>query len=226
MSSNRTIAAVVLTTVALSVGTVGVASASQSKSNAKAVSVRQTTTRTTVNAVANPMAGPMGQKGNQGAELANVLITLVRAGTITQSQSDAITAALNTARLAHEAHEANEANEDADHSPINANRAARDAIIATAIGKTPAAIKAELATGKSLGVIAGDKRAALITALVADQTKRIDAAVTAGKMTSAQATTLKAGLTAQVTAEVDALRPAMGPEMGKGGKMGRHGGKN
>jgi len=223
MSSNRTIAAVVLTTVALSVGTVGVASASQSKSNTKAVSVRQTTTRTTVNAVANPMAGPMGQKGNQGAELANVLITLVRAGTITQAQSDAITAALNTARLAHEA---NEANEGADHSPINANRAARDAIIATTIGKTPEAIKAELATGKSLGTIAGDKRAALITALVADQTKRIDAAVTAGKMTAAQATTLKAGLTAQVTAEVDALRPAMGPEMGKGGKMGRHGGKN
>ena len=96
-------------------------------------------------------------------------------------------------------------------------------LIATTIGTTSAEIQAGIAAGQSLGVIAGDKRAALITALVADETKQIDAAVTAGKITAAQATTLKAGLTAHVTAQVDSVRPAMGPGMGKGGVKGEHG---
>jgi hypothetical protein len=45
--------------------------------------------------------------------------------------------------------------------------------------------------------------------------------------TAVQATTLKAGLTAQVTAQVDAVRPAMGPGLGapKGPGMGMGGGK-
>ena len=211
MSANRKIAAVVLTTVALSVGTVGVASASPSKSNGKSVSVRQTTTRATVSAIANPMAGgAMGKKGDQGAGLATVLSTLVKAGTITQAQADAITGAATAARSAHEANK-------------GANRAAHQALIATTIGKSAAEIQTGLAAGQSLGVIAGDKRAALITALVADETKRIDAALAAGKMTATQATTLKAGLTAHVTAKVDAVRPAMGLGMGKGGHKGGHG---
>ena len=211
MSANKKIAAVVLTTVALSVGTVGVASASPSKSNGKSVSVRQTTTRATVSTIANPMAGGvMSKKGDQGAGLATVLSTLVKAGTITQAQADAISAAATTARSAHESNK-------------GANREAHQALIATTIGKSTAEIQAGLAAGKSLGVIAGDKRAALITALVADETKRIDAAVAAGKMTATQATTLKAGLTVQVTAHVDAVGPAMGLGMGKGGKKGEHG---
>ena len=211
MSANKKIAAVVLTTVALSVGTVGVASASPSKSNGKSVSVRQTTTRATVSTIANPMAGGvMSKKGDQGAGLATVLSTLVKAGTITQAQADAITAAATAARSAHEANK-------------GANRAAHQTLIATTIGKSAAEIQDGLAAGKSLGVIAGDKRAALITALVADATKRMDAAVAAGKMTATQATSLKADLTAHVTAQVDAVRPAIGPGMGKGGHKGGHG---
>jgi hypothetical protein len=70
----------------------------------------------------------------------------------------------------------------------------------------------------------------LITALVADETKEIDAAVTAGKLTADQATTLKAGLVAKVTAIVNATPPVGGPmggddRGGRGGKGGRgHGG--
>ena len=211
MSANKKIAAVVLTTVALSVGTVGVASASPSKSNGKSVSVRQATTRATVSTIANPMAGGvMSKKGDQGAGLATVLSTLVKAGTITQAQADAITAAATAARSAHEANK-------------GANRQAHQTLIATTIGKSAAEIQDGLAAGKSLGVIAGDKRAALITALVADATKRMDAAVAAGKMTATQATSLKADLTAHVTAQVDAVRPAIGPGMGKGGQKGGHG---
>jgi hypothetical protein len=218
MSPNRKIAAVVLTTVALSVGTVGVASATQAKSNGKSVSVRQTTTRTTVNAVANPMAGGgIGQKGDPSAAIATVLAALVKDSTITQAQADKITAALLAARAAHEA------NEGANRQAMDESRAAEQTLIATTIGKSVADIQSALASGQSLGAIAGDKRSALITALVADHTKRIDAAVTAGKMTAAQATTMKADLTAHVTAQVDALRPAMGPGMGKGGHKGGHG---
>jgi len=218
MSPNRKIAAVVLTTVALSVGTVGVASATQAKSNGKSVSVRQTTTRTTVNAVANPMAGgAIGQKGDPSAAIATVLATLVKDSTITQAQADKITAALLAARSAHEA------NEGANRQAMDEGRAAEQTLIATTIGKSVADIQSALASGQSLGAIAGDKRSALITALVADHTKRIDAAVTAGKMTAAQATTMKADLTAHVTAQVDAVRPAMGPGMGKGGQKGGHG---
>ena len=210
MSSNRKIAAVVLTTFALSVGTVGVASASQTTSKGKSVSVRQTTTRTTVNAIANPMVGALGKKGDPGAAIASVLATLVKDSTITQAQADKITAALTAARAAHEANK-------------GADRSARETLIATTIGKSVADIQSALASGQSLGAIAGDKRPALITALVADHTKKIDAAVTAGKMTAAQATTMKADLTAHVTAKVDAVRPAMGPGMGKGGHKGGHG---
>ncbi len=210
MSSNRKIAAVVLTTFALSVGTVGVASASQTTSKGKSVSVRQTTTRATVNAIANPMVGALGKKGDPGAAIASVLATLVKDSTITQAQADKITAALTAARAAHEANK-------------GADRSARETLIATTIGKSVADIQSALASGQSLGAIAGDKRIALITALVADHTKKIDAAVTAGKMTAAQATTMKADLTAHVTAKVDAVRPAMGPGMGKGGQKGGHG---
>ena len=210
MSSNRKIAAVVLTTFALSVGTVGVASASQTTSKGKSVSVRQTTTRTTVNAIANPMVGALGKKGDPGAAIASVLATLVKDSTITQAQADKITAALTAARAAHEANK-------------GADRSARETLIATTIGKSVADIQSALASGQSLGAIAGDKRIALITALVADHTKKIDAAVTAGKMTAAQATTMNADLTAHVTAKVDAVRPAMGPGMGQGGHKGRHG---
>jgi len=217
MSPNRKIAAVVLTTFALSVGTVGVASASQTTSKGKSVSVRQTTTRTTVNAIANPMVGALGKKGDPSTAIASVLATLVKDSTITQAQADKITAALTAARAAHEANEASK------RGILEAERAARQSLIATTIGKSTAEIQSALASGQSLGAIAGDKRTALITALVADHTKKIDAAVTAGKITAAQATNMKANLTAHVTAQVDAVRPAIGPGMGKGGHKGGHG---
>ena len=94
-----------------------------------------------------------------------------------------------------------------------------------------ATIRTRLAAGESLGAIAGAKKAELIAVIVADKTKRIDAEVTAGKLTAAQATTLKAGLAAHVTAEVDSVGGKRGPGMGdkdgkgKGEKGGRgHGG--
>ena len=163
MSSKKKVISVAITTVALTVGSVGIG---QAASKAKVVSTK--ITRTSSNGIANPTAK-------------------------------------------------------------DAERIAFEALISKTIGVDSATIRTRLAAGESLGAIAGAKKAELIALLVADKTKRIDADVTAGKLTAAQATTLKAGLTARVTAEVDSAGgkrgPGMGHKEGKGNKGGRgHGG--
>ena len=217
MSSKKTVIAVAITTVALTIGSVGISQASSSKT--KVVSTK--TTRTSSNGIANPMA----KGGGHAADLAAVLSALVAKGTITQAQADAITAAATAAETAKRAAH------DADHATKDADRVALEALISKTIGVDSATVRTRLAAGESLGAIAGAKKAELISVLVAEHTKRIDAAVTAGKLTAAQATTLKAGLTAHVTAEVDQVGGKRGPGMGgpgkdgKGGKDGRgHGG--
>ena len=197
MSTKKKIAAVLITTVAISTGTVGIASAdSKSKSNRAS------------------FAGS-AMKGLRGLDLAATLSALVAKGTITQAQADAILAAANAARAAADS-----------MRPEKADHAARLSLIATTIGIDTATVKTRLAAGETLAAIAGAKKDALIAALVADETKRIDAAVTAGKLTAAQAAAKKAILTAHVTAEVNSVRP-MGGKLGhKGGKDGRgHGPK-
>ena len=197
MSTKKKIASIVITTVALTAGTVGVSSAA-SKSQTTRVSVTQTSA--------------MGVKGPR-AEVAAVLAALVTKGTITQAQADAITAALTAAEAAAIA-----------NRPANVGRpdpAATIALISSTIGVDAATIQKRLAAGETLAAIAGAKKDALIAALVAAETKRIDAAVTAGKLTAAQATTMKSTLTAHVTEEVNSTRP-LGP---KGGDKGDRGGK-
>ena len=120
----------------------------------------------------------------------------------------------------------------------DAERAAFEALVAKTIGVDAAVIKTRLAAGETLGAIAGTKKDALIAVLVTEHSKRIDAAVTAGKLTAAQATVMKAGLAAHVTSQVDSVRgpkgsPGMGGHKGgqkhggpgMGGLKGQHGGK-
>jgi hypothetical protein len=155
--------------------------------------------------------------------IASVLSGLVAKGTITQAQADAIKAAFAAAAPVRGADKPNKG-----IGPMDADRVALEALISKTIGVDSATVRTRLAAGESLGAIAGAKKAELITVLVAEETKRIDAAVTAGKLTAAEATTLKAGLTAHITAEVDQVGGKRGPGMdgpGKGGKDGRgHGG--
>jgi len=211
VSSKKKVIAVAITTVALTVGSVGIG---QAASKAKVVSTK--ITRTSSNGVANPMA----KSGGHAADLAATLSALVAKGTITQAQADAITAAATAAQTAKRTAQ------DAMHAAKDAARVALEALISKTIGVDSATIRTRLAAGESLGAIAGAKKAELIALLVADKTKRIDADVTAGKLTAEQATTLKAGLTAHVTAEVDSVGGKRGPGMGhKEGKGGRgHGG--
>ena len=98
----------------------------------------------------------------------------------------------------------------------------KQSVILSTLGIDAATLSAGLQAGKSLATIAGTKTQALIDALVAAETKAIDAAVTAGKMTAAQATTAKAGLVAHVTAEVNQVG-GVGPMGGRGHGRGMGG---
>lgn len=196
MSTKRKIATIVITTVALTAGSVGVSTAS---------------TKSTRIAISNPGANSV--KGPRGIDLAATLSALVTKGTITQAQADVIIAAADAAKVAADAARtaARAAAELA--KPMRAEKAAELALISATIGIDSATIKSRLAAGETLATIAGTKKDALIAALVADETKRIDAAVTAGKLTAAQATFLKDRLVAHVTEEVNEVRTA-GPKGG------------
>ena len=191
MSTKKKVAAIVITTVALSALTTGVATASSKSSKSTRVSVSKSAN------VGNFAKGAE-------SEVASILAGLVAKGTITQSQADAISAALAAARVAKPA--------------MGPDREAHLALIASTLGIDAETIKTRLAAGETLAAIAGAKKDALIAALVAEETKRMDAAVSAGKLTATQATDLKAKLTERVTTQVNSSRPAMGPKGPMGGK--------
>jgi len=204
MVSKKKVVAIAITSMALTVGSIGVTNAS-TKSSVK-VSMNK--------GVKLPDA--------QQDKLAGVLSDLVKKGTLTQAQVDALNAAIAAARTA------GDAKRQEFKAALDAERARYEALVASTIGLDASVIKTRLAAGETLGAIAGTKRDALIATLVAEHTKRIDAAVTAGKLTAAQATAMKAGLVAHVTAHVDSVRGNKdgrkgGP--GMGGHKGHHGGK-
>ena len=210
--TKKKVIAVVVTTLALTAGSIGVAGAA-SKASQK-VSVTKSSTR---------IAGQV-EVGPEQA-LATILKDLVTKGSLTQAQADAVTAAAAAAKAAHDANRPM----GGKGGPLGADRAAIETLVSTTIGVDTATIKSRLQAGESLAQIAGAKKDALIAALVADETKRIDAAVTAGTLTAAQATTLKANLVAHVTEEVNAVGGkgpfGKGPKGGHGGRGGHgHGG--
>lgn len=172
----------------------------------------------------------IGAPGMIQSQLTAVLNGLVSKGTITQAQSDAIVAALKAA--AATAPKLGMPGGDGPDGPdgmggmggmnIGGTQAARDAVILKALGIDAATLAADIKAGKTLAQIDPTKTAGLITALVAFESANIDAAVTAKTITAAQATTLKAGLTARVTAEVNSLRgPGRGHDGGPVGGMGK-----
>ena len=197
--SKRTIATVVLTTVALSAG--GFVSANAATKSTRTVVTKSVTKVTQPGVNARSLGGP-------AAALEGILSGLVTKGTITQVQADAIKAAVVAAA------ETAKANRPAKVD--GPDRAAMDALISTTLGIDTATIKSRLKAGETLAAIAGAKKDALIAALVAEHTKRIDAKVTAGKITAAQATTLKAALLAHVTEEISEVKG----KHGHGGPMG------
>jgi polyhydroxyalkanoate synthesis regulator phasin len=187
--SKRSIATVVLTTVALTAGGFGAANA--------ATKTTRTVVTKSITKVAQPGVNARGIGGPEAA-LDGILSGLVTKGTITQVQADAIKAAVKTAA------ETAKANRPAKVG--GPDHAAMDALISSTLGIDSATIKSRLKAGETLAAIAGDKKDALIAALVAEHSKRIDEMVTAGKITVAQATSLKANLTAHLTEEISEVK--------------------
>jgi polyhydroxyalkanoate synthesis regulator phasin len=203
--SKKKVIAVVITTLALTAGSIGVAGASSKGSH-----------RVGVSKVETRVSGGIGNAPQQA--LATILKELVAKGTITQAQADSIVAAITAAQTAAKENRP----VGPKGGPLKAERDAVEALISTTIGVDSATIKSRLKAGESLAVIAGAKKDALIAALVADHTKRIDAAVTAGSLTAAQATAMKANVVAHVTEMVNAVGGKHGE--GKGGPGRGHGG--
>lgn len=168
-----------------------------------------------------PMGGPMGGPGDHDGDddgdfkggprggidgVAAVLAELVKAGTITQAQSDAISKALVNAPAAAKA-------------AAEAEKAAHEKLIADTVGVAWADIETRLKAGETLAAIAGAKKDALIAALVKEANDRIDAAVAAGRVTAEQATIQKTGLAERIAADVASVHKApgaMGPKGAKG----------
>jgi hypothetical protein len=165
-----------------------------------------------------PMGGPKGGmhkggpshdddfgKGPRGASdgLIAVLAELVKAGTITQAQSDAISKAMVNAPAAAKA-------------AAEAQKAAHEKLIADTVGLAWADIVTRLNAGETLAAIAGAKKDALVAALVKEATDRITADVAAGRLTEAQATVRKTGLTERIIAEISSVRKAPKAKGGNG----------
>ena len=207
MNTNRPIMVAGLI-AALSMGAVSVAEASSRTTHFVS------TTKTHFVSTTTPTVAPVDPD-------VAVLAKLVAAGTITQAQSDAVLAALKAARPTRPVISGG-SDDDGDgiaHGPMIPSLGAEEAVITSTLGITAAQLHTDYAAGQSLATIAGAKTATLISALVAAETTKINARVTAGSLTQAQATTLIAGLNAAITAAVNV-------SFGQGGMMGHrfHGG--
>ena len=144
-----------------------------------------------LNVSATAVASADNGKGR--AAMSSLLSGLVSNGTITQSQADAITKAAQDARAAAK-------------GVMDKNREAINSVITSTLGISLDSLKSRLKAGESLATIAGDKKAALITAISAEINKQIDAAVTAGKLTATQATAQKMKTTERVTNMVERIK--------------------
>jgi nickel-dependent lactate racemase len=100
--------------------------------------------------------------------ISSLLSGLVSNGTITQSQADAITKAAENAAAAAK-------------TIMKEKHAAFDAVITSTLGISIDTLTTRLKAGESLATIAGDKKDALIAALITEINKQIDAALAAGK---------------------------------------------
>jgi hypothetical protein len=160
---------------------------------------------TTVTVAPTAKAGP----------LKAALDGLVADGTITQAQADKVLSRLQSALpkgpgLA------------GGRAPLAAALGKASSEIAGYLGITPAQLRTELQSGKTLAQIAGDhgKTAdGLVDAIVNAGKKALDTAVGNGRLTQAQADTLEGKLKDQATALVNRPHPAAGIL----GRLGRRG---
>jgi hypothetical protein len=150
------------------------------------------------------------------------LAAAVTAGKLTQAQADQITATLKERFT-------NFVNGTRPFGGGHGGPAGGDelAAAATYLGLSQTDLQTALQSGKTLAQIAnatsGKSAAGLIDALVAAEQTELAAAVTAGKLTQAQADQITATLKERVTNFVNGVPPAHDGFGGPGGFGGRHG---
>ena len=193
-----------------------------------AIAANATSPQAESQAVVNDAAKQLGVtpaklSGALKQALANRVDAAVKAGTLTEAQGKEVKARIQ-----------------ADTYPLFGGRGAGgpgghhrggfgrhlDAAAAY-LGVTEAQLRTSLEAGKTLAAIAKEKGKAvdgLVSALVADETKELDAAVTAGRLTKSQRDEIVAGLKERLTALVNGERPAGGPRFGGPGFRGGHDG--
>ena len=150
---------------------------------------------------------------DHSARLAETLAPLVADGTISQSQSDAVVAALV-------ANGPKDGRQGGGHGP------GLD-VAAQALGMTTDELHTALDGGSTLAQVAADKGVdvqVVIDALVAAEKTHIAQEVTDGEMTQEQADQRLSGVDQHVTDMVNGVRPQGGPDGGRGGH-GPHGSK-
>ncbi len=183
------------------------------------------TTDTSGTTAADP-ADPI--RPDPSTRLQEVLKPLVDDGTITQDQADKVVAALVAARPA---------DGPMRGGPMGGHRGPGGRIgfgldvVATTLGITTDEVRTALESGQmiaDLAVSKGKTAQDVIDAIVAEATTKINAEVTAGNITQAQADTRLADLTTMVTGFVNNAIPAGGPGFGGPGfgGPGRHGDDN
>ena len=152
------------------------------------------------------------------SRLAEVLQPLVDDGTLTQAQMDAVTQALQDARPVWGGH--GPGGRHGGPGRFGAKVSLETA--ATTIGISEDDLRTALQDGQTLAEVAtanGVEPQAVIDALVAEATTRLDQAVTDGRIEQADADARKAELTERITTAVNEGFPARGDGVGPG----RHG---
>ncbi len=158
---------------------------------------------------------------------ADVLAGLVSDGTLTQEQADKVEAALQAARPMHDGPGmgGHHRGGPGTGAPGQGQRGARLEVVATALGATADELRTALQAGRTIADVAADKGVdvqTVIDALVAEAKDHMAQAVSAGRITQAEADAHLAEVEQRVTEMVDNPLPARGP--GGMGGPGRPGG--
>lgn len=136
------------------------------------------------------LASADDKKMGRDAILGNVLNGLVAKGTLTTTQVDAIQKALKDSMSSMK-------------SEVKVMKDAYLKVITDTLGISESDLLSRIKAGESLAAIAGAKKDALVSAIVAFHSKNVDEALAAGRITAEQAIQLKANLQDRITAEVN-----------------------
>jgi hypothetical protein len=165
-----------------------------------------------VHAAATGASGVTAPGASRHQHLVDTLAPLVSNGTITQAQADSVISALEQARPA--------GGKGAGRGIGREARREGASVAAATIGITTTELRTELRSGKTIAEVAtahGVSPQKVIDAMVADAEARLDAAVTAGRITAAQAATMKTRIAAQIADRVNNGRPASATGNGSAG---------